>query len=111
MVMRDKKTASYRLMFRWLNRALQERRGDSSVGALSSILFDFEPAERKAFIAEFDTKAERSPIKVRDCRFHFGQTVVRNIDGCGLKTIKNDPIVAKWLKQILGLPLLPPKYV
>uniref|UniRef100_A0A914WWP8 MULE transposase domain-containing protein n=1 Tax=Plectus sambesii TaxID=2011161 RepID=A0A914WWP8_9BILA len=111
MVMRDKKTVSYRLMFRWLNQALQERRGDSSVGALSSILFDFEPAARKAFIAEFDTKAERSPIKVRGCRFHFGQAVVRNIDGCGLKTIKNDPIVAKWLKQILGLPLLPPKYV
>lgn len=61
-----KKTKSaYRKLFAWLNAALEQ---DGSIGALETLLIDFEPAAKSAFEIELKTAARN--IAVRGYSFH-----------------------------------------
>uniref|UniRef100_A0A914WW79 MULE transposase domain-containing protein n=1 Tax=Plectus sambesii TaxID=2011161 RepID=A0A914WW79_9BILA len=93
MLLKGKTYDDYFVMFEFLNHLLEERSGSGSIGALSTALFDYEPAPLKAFKSAF--KATERNIKVHGCRFHYGQAVIRNIDSKGLKTVKNKAEVAK----------------
>uniref|UniRef100_A0A914UKH2 MULE transposase domain-containing protein n=1 Tax=Plectus sambesii TaxID=2011161 RepID=A0A914UKH2_9BILA len=106
-VMVRKTKSNYRKLFRWLNAELEDE--DGSIGALQTVLIDFEPAAKGAFDIEFFSSARN--IAVKGCRFHYGQAVSRNFDKKGLKPLKDNDEVFKWRKEILGLALLPPKYV
>jgi hypothetical protein len=102
-----KSKGDYRRLFRWLNSVLKDK--NNSIGALHTILIDFEMASKKAMEIELKTAARG--IDIKGCRFHFGQAVSRNFDKKGLKPLKDNEEVFQWKKRILGLPLLPPKYV
>uniref|UniRef100_A0A914WSV9 MULE transposase domain-containing protein n=1 Tax=Plectus sambesii TaxID=2011161 RepID=A0A914WSV9_9BILA len=105
-LMKRKTQTAYRQLFRWLNSALED---NELIGALHTILIDFEPAAKMAFECELQT-ADRQ-ISIKGCRFHFGQAVSRNFDKKGLKPLRGDEVVGAWLRQLLGLPLLPPEFV
>ncbi len=65
------------------------------------VLFDFERALRSAFARAFHVDEHGLVIKL--CRFHFGQSVIRNFDKLGLRPLrKTYSEIEKWLKQILG---------
>uniref|UniRef100_A0A914XGD7 MULE transposase domain-containing protein n=1 Tax=Plectus sambesii TaxID=2011161 RepID=A0A914XGD7_9BILA len=105
-IMKRKTQKAYRQLFSWLNSMLEE---SQSIGALRTILIDFEPAAKKAFESEL-CMADRA-ITIKGCRFHFGQAVSRNFDKKGLKPLRDNLEFNTWKQHILGLPLLPPQYV
>ena len=63
-VMVRKTKSNYRKLFRWLNAELEDE--DRSIGALQTVLIDFEPAAKGAFDIEFFASARN--IAVKGCR-------------------------------------------
>lgn len=70
-------------------------------GVRRRALFDFESGASGAFATVFPE------FLVKGCRFHFAKKILSHFDQ-HMKTLKKDnEEVSDWLKQILGLPLLP----
>jgi len=73
-------------------------------------IFDFESALRTAFSTEL--RAIERGIAIKGCRFHFSQAVMRAFDSkANRKWREESPAVASWVKEVLGLPLIPHYYI
>lgn len=106
-LMIKKRKRCYKELFEALRNVLgaEELTEFTPAGVRRMALFDFESGAYRAFQAVFPE------FKVKGCRFHFGQRILRHFDK-HLKTLKNEnEEVAIWLKQILGLPLLPEELI
>jgi hypothetical protein len=68
------------------------------------IHIDFEMAVVQAVRAVFG-------IEPSGCLFHFGQSILRHVQQCGLQTSYNDsnpPAVREWIRRLIALPLVAP---
>ncbi len=65
---------------------------------------------RNAFAIEM--QSDRRHLVLKGCRFHYGQAIDRNMKKYLRKLFDDDDsIFRNWRKSILGLPILPTRYV
>jgi len=97
----NKTKISYVEMFSSIRDALEVRFGNT--GPKKTFIVDFE-------LAAIGAIADVFPLDtIKGCTFHFRQAIIRNVTDLGLRPAysSGDPQVQSWIRQVMGLTLLP----
>jgi len=105
-ILPNKTQATYVELFTAVRQALIESFGD--IGEKRTFLTDFELAAINAVREVFPEPA----TVVKGCSFHFRQAILRRVGTEGLKTAYNtgdgsNQLLRRWIRQIMGMTLLP----
>lgn len=97
----NKSLATYIELFTAIRQALMTRYEDGATKA-HTFLTDFELAAMNAIKQVFVGS------RLKGCTFHFRQALMKHVTDLGLRpAYSTDPIVQDWIRQIMGLTLLP----
>jgi MULE transposase domain len=105
-ILPNKSGSTYAEMFGAIRQAMVDKHGD--VGGQRCFLVDFELAAIDAIRTVF------TESRVKGCTFHFRQALMRHVADEGLRPTysSNDPPqVRDWIRQIMGLTLLPVVFI
>lgn len=97
----DKQAATYTRLFR---KIIQKATANHLHMHVATIHIDFEQAVVQAVRSEFG-------VEPAGCLFHFGQSLLRHVQHCGLQGSYNantPPAVRTWIRRLIALPMLPP---
>lgn len=103
----NKSKNTYTEMFEAVKQALIDKYGDVGSQPQRTFVVDFELAAIEAISSVFPDST------VKGCTFHFRQALMRHVADEGLRSayISGPPEVRTWIRQVMGLTLLPVAFV